>query len=143
MEIKIKPILNVIGHEEFFAIPIARQKDYLLALNFYEDVAGGNLARFVLILDKYEEVNSIKVVEGDKGVVEAYHVKEAFDEIRKQVRLPKILVTPRIPFFVNIKVKDKPETMDRGVVGYLNYVNKYGEIKAKLTLSDLKIEELV
>ncbi len=33
--------------------------------------------------------------------------------------------------------------MDRGVVGYLNYVNKYGEIKAKLTLSDLKIEELV
>ncbi|MCI2415636.1 MAG: hypothetical protein MPF33_10430 [Candidatus Aramenus sp.] len=143
MEIKIKPILNVIGHEEFFAIPIARQKNYLLALNFYEDVVGGNLARFVLILDKYEEVNSIKVVEGDKGVVEAYRVKEAFDEIRKQVRLPKILVTPRIPFFVNIKVKNKPETMDRGVVGYLNYVNKYGEIKAKLTLSDLKIEELV
>ncbi len=143
MEIRIKPILNVIGHEEFYAIPVARNGDYLLALNFYEDIAGGNLARFVLILDKYEEVSSIKVVEGDKGVVEALRVKEAFDEIRKQIRLPKILVTPRIPLFINIKVKDKPETMDRGVIGYLNYVQKYGEIRVKLSLSELKVEELV
>ncbi len=136
MKVKIKPLLNIIGHEELYVIPIERNSDYLLCLNFYEDIAGGTLARFVIVLDKYNEINSIKVIEGDKGVVEVSGIKEDFDLLKKHIKLPKILVTTRIPLFTNIKIKNRPETFDRGVTGYLNYVKKYGEIKQL----DLKID---
>ncbi len=139
MRVKIKSLLNIIGHEELYIIPIKRNRDYLLCLNFYEDVAGGTLARLVIVLDKYNEINSIKVIEGDKGTVEASGTKEDFDLLKKQMKLPKILVSSRIPFFINIKIKNQPETLDRGVVGYLNYIKKYGEIKPFNLNLDLEV----
>ncbi|AWR93382.1 hypothetical protein [Acidianus brierleyi] len=139
MRVKIKPLLNIIGHEELYVIPIKRNGDYLLCLNFYEDIIGGTLARLVIVLDKYNEINSIKVIEGDKGIVEVFGIKEDFDLLKKQIRLPKILVSTRIPFFINIKIKNQPETLDRGITGYLNYVKKYGEIKPLNLNLDLEI----
>ncbi|BDC18158.1 hypothetical protein [Acidianus sp. HS-5] len=134
MKVKIKSILNVIGHEELYVIPITSSGKYLLGLNFYEDIEGGRVARFVLILDKYGEITSTKVIEGDKGVVLAEGIKEDMEKLSKIIKIEKKMITNRIPLFVNIKVKNSPETQDRGIKGYENYVKRYGEIQvSKLT----------
>ncbi|WP_052349427.1 hypothetical protein [Candidatus Acidianus copahuensis] len=105
MKVKIKPILQIVGHEELVVIPISIYGKYVLGLNFYEDVDGGRLARLVLVMDKYGEITGISVIEGDKGVVSAFGVKETFLELSKAIKIERKLETSRLPFFVNIKKK--------------------------------------
>jgi hypothetical protein len=146
MKVKIKSILNVIGHEELYVIPVACNGKYVLGLNFFEDIEGGRVARFVLIMDKYGEINSIKVVEGDKGIVIAEGVRDDMDAVSKVIKIDRKMVTNRIPLFINIKVKSFPETQDRGIRGYENYIKRYGEIDPSKLKGIIKldvIEEVV
>ncbi|MFP3217631.1 MAG: hypothetical protein RXQ99_03380 [Acidianus sp.] len=146
MKVKIKSILNVIGHEELYVIPIACNGKYVLGLNFFEDIEGGRVARFVLIMDKYGEINSIKVVEGDKGIVIAEGVRDDMDAVSKVIKIDRKMVTNRIPLFINIKVKSFSETQDRGIRGYENYIKRYGEIDPSKLKGVIKldvIEEIV
>ncbi len=140
MKVKIKSILNIIGHEELYVIPITSSGKYLLGLNFFEDIEGGRVARFVLIMDKYGEINSIKVVEGDKGVVFAEGVKEDMDKLSKIIKMDKKMITNKIPLFVNIKVKNSPETQDRGIKGFENYVKRYGEVQVPKHIDQITLD---
>ncbi|MCG2909171.1 MAG: hypothetical protein L7G92_01035 [Stygiolobus sp.] len=71
MRVKIKPIVHVIGEEELIIIPLARNGDFVEALNFYEDVPNGRLARLVLVFDKYNEIRNDEIVgiKGKKAVI--------------------------------------------------------------------------
>lgn len=145
MKIKIKPTLNIIGHEELYVIPITVNKSYLLGLNFYEDVEGGRTARFVIVLDRYGEINDTCIISGDKGVVEALGVEEDYRVLSKYVKIEKYLKGNRLPFFVNIEVKKQIDHYERGIQGYLNYISKYGVINARRlqNVIRLEVEELI
>ncbi|NON61243.1 hypothetical protein [Acidianus sp. RZ1] len=145
MKVKIKPILQIVGHEELVVIPISIYGKYVLGLNFYEDIDGGRLARLVLVMDKYGEITGISVIEGDKGVVSAFGVKETFLELSKAIKIERKLETSRLPFFVNIKKKNEPETEDRGITGYKNYMmlNPNVDFSKIKDIVKLEVEELV
>ena len=145
MKVKIKPIANLAGHERLVVIPLAVSGKYLLGLNFYEDVEGGRLARFVLVEDKYGEVNGIKLVEGDKVMVRAEGVREDMDKLSKTIRIERYRVTENIPLILNPRIDARIEGEDRGVRGYLNYVNRFGKpdprkLEGLITLS---VEEVL
>ena len=143
MRVKINPIANVIGREELIIIPITRKGDFLLALNFYEDIEGGRLARFVLIQDKYEEIREEETaIRGDKTIVFAEGVEEDLKKLQQVIRIDRYLRSNRIPLYVNIEVLRDVDIREKGVKGYINYISKYGKIDVhKLTnIVSLEIE---
>ena len=129
MRAKINPILNIIGSEELIIIPITRTGDFLLALNFYEDVNGGRLARFVLIQDKYEEIRGEETaLRGDKAIVFVEGIEEDYKKLQQVIKIDKYLRSNRIPLFVNIEVLKDVDIREKGVRGFINYISKYGKI---------------
>lgn len=129
MKVKINPILHIVGREELIILPITRVKDYVLSLNFYEDTPGGRLARFVLVLDRYGEINDREtIIRGDKGIVIAEGVEEDYKKISQIVKIERYLRSNRIPLFINVEVLKDADTSQRGVKGFINYVMKYGKI---------------
>ncbi|BFH73643.1 hypothetical protein SJAV_15870 [Sulfurisphaera javensis] len=129
MRVKINPLINIIGTEELIILPITRKEDFLLALNFYEDTLGGRLARFILVLDKYREINYEEtIIKGDKGVVEAEGVEEDFKKLSNLIKIEKYLRSNRLPLFINIEILKDADVNERGVRGFINYISKYGKI---------------
>ncbi|BCS92751.1 hypothetical protein L3N51_00643 [Metallosphaera sp. J1] len=145
MKVKIKAIANLSGHERLAVIPLAVHGKYLLGLNFYEDVEGGRLARFVLVEDKYGEVNDVRVVEGDKVIVRAEGVREDMERLSKVIRVERTRVTENIPLILNPRVESRIEGEERGVRGYLNYVNRYGkpDLRKLEGVISLSVEEIL
>ena len=129
MRAKINPILNIIGREELIIIPITRNGDFLLALNFYEDVEGGRVARFVLIQDKYEEIREEETaIRGDKAIVFVEGIEEDYRKLQQVIKIDKYLRSNRIPLFINIEVLKDVDIREKGVKGFINYVSRYGKI---------------
>ncbi|MEM0374505.1 MAG: hypothetical protein QXV69_07090 [Sulfolobaceae archaeon] len=130
MRVKIKPIVNVVGEEELIIIPITKSRDYYLCLNFFEDIPEGRLARLVVVLDKYDEINNnIVKIAGKKTFVEAEEVEEAYTELSKVIVIERKAPSYVIPLYFNIEVTEVSLTESEGVKGYFNYIKKYGEIK--------------
>ncbi|AWR96605.1 hypothetical protein DFR86_02920 [Acidianus sulfidivorans JP7] len=146
MKVKIKSLVNVVGHEELYVIPITYNGIFLLGLNFYEEVEGGRTARFIIVKDNYGEIDDkVRIISGYKGIVEAEGIEEDYKTLSKYIKIEKTLKSNRIPIFVNIEIKQNSENYARGIQGYLNYISKYGEINP-LQLKDkikLEIEELI
>jgi len=142
MLVKINPIVNVIGKEELIVIPIVRNGDFLLALNFYEDVQGGRLARLVLIQDKYSELKEGEesAIRGDKAVVFAEGVEEDYRKLQQLIRIDRYLRSNRIPLFINIEVLKDVDITEKGVKGYINYISRYGKIDAKKLVNALTLD---
>jgi len=129
MRVKINAIAKIIGTEELIIIPITRNGDFVLALNFYEDVEGGRLARFVLVYDKFGEIDYMEtIIRGDKIIVTAEGIEEDFKKISNLIKIDKYLKSNRIPLFVNISVLKDANINERGVKGFINYVAKFGRI---------------
>ncbi|ARM75084.1 hypothetical protein [Acidianus manzaensis] len=145
MKVKIKSLVNIIGHEELFIIPITYNNTFLLGLNFYEEREGGRTARFVIVQDKYGEIDhKTKIISGDKGIVEAIGVEDDYKILAQYIKIEKFLKTNRLPIFVNVQIIQNHE-YSRGIQGYLNYVSRYGEIDTLLLKDKIKleIEELI
>lgn len=142
MHVKINPIVNIIGREELIVIPIVRNGDFLLALNFYEDVQGGRLARLVLIQDKYGEIREGEesAIRGDKAIVFAEGVEDDYKKLQQLIKIDRYLRSNRIPLFINIEVLKDVDISEKGVRGYINYISKYGRIDAKKLANVLSLE---
>jgi len=129
MRAKINPLLNIIGREELIVIPITRKGDFLLSLNFFEDIDGGRVARFVLIQDKYGEIRDEETaVRGDKAIVFVEGIEEDYKKLQQVIKIDKYLRSNRIPLFVNIEVLRDVDIREKGVKGYINYISRYGKI---------------
>ncbi|AHC50965.1 hypothetical protein SUSAZ_02505 [Sulfolobus acidocaldarius SUSAZ] len=145
MNVKIKPVVNVLGVEELIILPITRNREYLLSLNFYEDVLGGRMVRIVLVLDKYNEImNDITAIKGKKAVVEASGIKEDMDKLSKIIHIDNRSVTDRIPIYFDIEILKDVDTSQRGVRGFINYVHAYGkpDLSKILNSLQLNVEEI-
>lgn len=144
MRVKIKPIVHVIGEEELIIIPLARNGDFIEALNFYEDVPNGRLARLILVLDKYGEIRNDEIVgiKGKKAVVECEGVKEDIQEISKHIKIDRAYEINRVPLFFDIEVLKEVDTSVRGVRGFINYVSAHGRIDVSKLFGIVKLEVL-
>ncbi|AEB95607.1 hypothetical protein [Metallosphaera cuprina] len=145
MKVKIKSVVNPIGWERLVVIPLTSSGKYVLGLNFFEDVEGGRQGRFVVVIDKFDELNDIKLVEGEKALVEAAEVRHDYNKISKVLRIEKFRLSSFIPLFFNVSVKSQIEGEDRGIMGYLNYINKFGipDLKDIRNLIQLSVEEIL
>lgn len=141
MRVKINPLVNVLGREELIIIPITRNGDFLLSLNFYEDIEGGRLARFVLVQDKYEEIKEKEsIILGDKTIVFAEGIEEDFKKLQQIIKVDRHLRSNRIPLYINIEVLKDANIHERGVKGYINYISKYGKIEIEKLKNSISLE---
>lgn len=140
MHVKINALVNVIDNEELIILPIDKNGDFVLALNFYEDIPGGRQARLVIVYDKYDEINFKEtIIKGDKAIVEAYGVDEDMKKISEIIKIDRYLRSNRVPFYVNIEILKDADINARGVRGYINYINKYGEISIEQLKNVVKL----
>jgi len=128
MIVKIKPIVNPVGNEELVVIPISRDRDYLLCLNFFEDVPNGRLARLVVVLDRYNEVNDIVRIVGKKAFVDSEGIDEAYEILNRILPIERRAPSYVIPLYFDIKVYQVSLSESSGVRGYFNYIRKNGKI---------------
>jgi hypothetical protein len=146
MKVKIKSVIKVEGTEELIVIPLNYYKNYVLGLNFFEDIPNGRLARFVIIIDRYGELNDKDVVmlKGKKGYVETEGVNKDFEILEKYIRIERKNISSLLPLLFDIEVTDIIVSEERGVRGYFNYINKYGNINFKLLkgLINFTVEEI-
>ncbi|AWS00529.1 hypothetical protein [Metallosphaera hakonensis] len=145
MLIKLKSLAKLAGKERLVLIPLSESGRFVLGLNFFEDVEGGREARFVIAEDRYGELNDVKVIEGDKVLVRAEGVREDVDKISRSIKIEKFRYTNWIPLILSPQISSKIEGLDRGVLGYINYVERYGKpdlnkLRGVVTLS---VEEIL
>ncbi|MCY0859076.1 MAG: hypothetical protein OWQ54_01465 [Sulfolobaceae archaeon] len=130
MRVKIKSLVHIEGEEELVIIPVTKKGSYILAINFYEDVPEGRALRLVIVYDKYDTVplDTFSFIKGKKTYVDAEGVEEAIKLISSVIRVEKRVPMYSLPFFFDIEVLNEVDANVRGVKGFINYVNKYGNI---------------
>ncbi len=130
MRVKIKSLVHIEGEEELVIIPVTKNGSYILAINFYEDVPEGRSLRLVIIYDKYDMIplDSFSFIKGKKTYVDAEGIEEAIKLISSVIRVERRVPMYSLPLFFDIEVLNEVDANVRGVKGFINYVNKYGNI---------------
>ena len=146
MKVRIKSVVKVVGEEELIVIPLARKGDFVEALNFYEDIPGGRVARLVLIYDKYGEISdepSPIGIKGKKAYLEAKGVEEDLNEIKRVIPIEREVKSDVVPLFIDIQILSDVSTSSRGVRGFINYISRHKDVNFNALKGVIKLEELV
>lgn len=137
----IPRLANPSEETSVIVIPLARSEDYVLGINFYEDVPGGRVLRLILLRDR------LGLVKGTTAVTSPFILVKFDDnglakDLARRIRGTRYIGQRFMPFLFepdfDLRYRD-----DKGVRGFLNLTNVSWEVDLRDINVQLSIQELI